>query len=83
MRYPQIPLLCHMDQPSAQRFVARVQGRGAQYDDAVGARDELRKKRGERPPAPAEPATHDHTHHHHAHGTKKPHSHRHGRHHIH
>ena len=82
MRYPQIPLLCHMDQPSAERFVAKVQGRGAQYDDAVGAREQLRKKRGEPPPAEAKPAAHDdhHHHHHHSHAGKKAHSHRHGRH---
>src|SRR5712691_4038115 len=26
MRYPEVPLLCHMDQKSAERFVAHVQG---------------------------------------------------------
>jgi putative FmdB family regulatory protein len=78
LRYPQMPLLCHMDQKSAERFVAHVQGRGAQYDDAAGAREELRKKRGEPPPA-----KHDHAHGH-SHKGKKAHahSHRHGHHHA-
>jgi putative FmdB family regulatory protein len=86
LRYPQMPLLCHMDQPSAGRFVAHVQGRGAQYDDAVGAREEQRNKRGEPPPAQAAPAAHEqargHTHGH-SHKGKKGHAHRHGHHHAH
>jgi hypothetical protein len=75
MRYPEVPLLCHMDQKSAERFVAHVQGRGAQYDDHVGAREELRKTRGE--PSPAAPAAVEHVH-----GGKQAHahSHRHARH---
>jgi putative FmdB family regulatory protein len=87
LRYPQMPLLCHMDQRSAERFVANVQGRGAQYDDAVGAREELRKKRGDPPvaeaPAPPEHAP-GHTHGH-SHKGKKghAHAHRHGHHHAH
>src|SRR5262245_18566044 len=83
LRYPQMPLLCRMDRKSAERFVAHVQGRGAQYDDAAGAREELRKKRGE-PPAPEPtPTKHDHAHGHahgHSHKGQKghAHSHRHG-----
>ena len=82
MRYPEVPLLCHMDQKSAERFVAHVQGRGAQYDDTVAARVELRKKRGEPPPVrPAAPA-HVHAHDHSHGGTKShAHSHHHARHH--
>src|SRR5206468_6475872 len=53
LRYPAVPLLCHMDHKSAERFVAQVQGRGAQYDEGIAAREELRKKRGEPPPAEA------------------------------
>ncbi len=88
LRYPQMPLLCHMDQRSAERFVAHVQGRGAQYDDTVGAREELRKKRGEPPIAKAAPAVHEHGHDHahgHSHKGKKGHAHsqRHGHHHAH
>jgi putative FmdB family regulatory protein len=88
LRYPQMPLLCHMDQKSAERFVAHVQGRGAQYDDAVGAREELRKKRGAPPAAEAAPAVGEHAHGHthgHSHKGKKghAHSHRHGHHHAH
>jgi putative FmdB family regulatory protein len=82
MRYPEVPLLCHMDQKSAERFVAHVQGRGAQYDDTVAARVELRKKRGE--PPPEKPAAPGHVHaHDHSHGGKQAHahSHRHARHH--
>jgi hypothetical protein len=74
-----------MDQTSAERFVANVQGRGAQYEDAVGAREELRKKRGE-PPAPEPPAAHEHGHTHgRSHKGKKghAHAHRHGHHHAH
>ncbi len=87
LRYPQMPLLCHMDQKSAERFVAHVQGRGAQYDDAVGVREELRKKRGE-PPIAQAPAAHEPAHGHkhgHSHKGKKghAHAHRHGHHHAH
>ena len=78
-RYPHLPLLCHMDRKSAERFVANVHGRGAEYDDRVGAREELAKKRGERPVAEPAPAAHTHGH---SHGGKHSHSHphRHARH---
>jgi putative FmdB family regulatory protein len=84
LRYPQMPLLCHMDQKSAERFVAHVQGRGAQYDDTTAAREELRQKRGEPPVPKPTPTKHEHTHSHgHSHEGKKQHvhSHRHGHHH--
>jgi hypothetical protein len=51
-----------MDGKSAERFVAHVQGRGAQYDDGVAAREELRKKRGEPPPADPSVPRHSHPH---------------------
>ena len=77
----------NMDQKSAERFVAHVQGRGAQYDDAVGTREELRKRRGEPSAAEAAPPKPEHAHGHghaHSHKGKKPHahSHRHGHHHA-
>jgi putative FmdB family regulatory protein len=76
LRYPQVPLLCHMDGKSAERFVAHVQGCGAQYDDGVAARKELRKKRGEPPPAEAAPSAPAHSHQH-SHGKGKSHAHGH------
>jgi putative FmdB family regulatory protein len=76
LRYPEVPLLCHMDPKSAERFVAKVQGRGAEYDDRVAAREELRKKRGDPPPAEAAPSTPAHSHQH-SHGKGKSHAHGH------
>jgi putative FmdB family regulatory protein len=60
LRYPHIPLLCHMDQPTAERAVAFAHGRGAEYDDKKGTREELRKKRGLPPPPPPAPPAHAH-----------------------
>jgi putative FmdB family regulatory protein len=37
---------CWMDDRSAARFAAYKHGRGAEYDDTVSAREELRKQRG-------------------------------------
>ncbi len=62
LRYPHIPLLCHMDKPTAERAVAYAQGRGAEYDDRKGQAEELRRKRGLPPPVPAAPAPHAHSH---------------------
>ncbi len=62
LRYPHIPLLCHMDQPTAERAVAYAHGRGAEYDDKKGTREELRKKRGLPPPPPRAPPAHAHFH---------------------
>jgi len=83
MNYPQVPLLCHMDKPSAERFVAHVSGNGARYDDRIGAREELRKKRGE--PSPGVRANgHAHGHDHgHGHSHEKAHDHTHGHDHAH
>ena len=58
LQNPHIPLLCHMDEPSARRWVAHFNGGGAEYDDKRAARDELRKKRGLPPPPAAEPSGH-------------------------
>ncbi|MBI3247376.1 MAG: zinc ribbon domain-containing protein [Deltaproteobacteria bacterium] len=82
MKYPQVPLSCHMDEPSLKRFVAHKVGRGAEYDDKQAASAELRKQRGILEPVVAAPS-HGHDHHHfRRHGasqeaTKKP-SHDHG-----
>ena len=63
LQYPHIPLLCHMDEGSARRWVAHYDGRGAEYDDRLEARAELRKKRGlppGPPPVPADRVNHAH-----------------------
>jgi putative FmdB family regulatory protein len=62
LRYPHIPLLCHMDKPTAERAVAHAQGRGAEYDDRKGQAEETRKKRGLPPPPPPAPPPHAHFH---------------------
>jgi putative FmdB family regulatory protein len=89
MKYPQVPLSCHMDEPSLKRFVAHKQGRGAEYDDKQAVATELRKQRGIPEPVVATPS-HGHDHHHfRRHGasqtaTKKDgHSHDHGHSHTH
>jgi putative FmdB family regulatory protein len=61
MKNPHIPLLCHMDEPSARRFIAHANGRGAEYDDKKAAREETRKQRGEAAPKAAAPS-HGHAH---------------------
>jgi len=63
MKYPQVPLSCHMDEPSLKRFVAHKQGRGAEYDDKMAIKAELRKQRGIPEPVVAAPS-HGHDHHH-------------------
>jgi putative FmdB family regulatory protein len=62
LRYPHIPLLCHMDKPTAERAVAYAQGRGAEYDDRKGQAEETRKKRGLPPPPPPASPPHAHSH---------------------
>ncbi|MBI3799547.1 MAG: zinc ribbon domain-containing protein [Deltaproteobacteria bacterium] len=63
MRYPQVPLSCHMDEPSLKRFAAHTQGRGNEYDDKVAKQTEIRQQRGIPEPVVA-PPTHGHDHHH-------------------
>jgi len=63
MRYPQIPLSCHMDEPSLRRFVAHSQGQGNEYDDKTAKQVEIRQQRGIPEPVIAPPA-HGHDHHH-------------------
>jgi len=61
MQYPQVPLSCHMDEPSLRRFVAHAQGRGNEHDDKAAKQAETRKQRGIPEPAVA-PAAHGHDH---------------------
>ncbi|MGH7985674.1 MAG: FmdB family zinc ribbon protein [Candidatus Binataceae bacterium] len=49
LRYPELPLLCHMDEGSARRFVAHYEGHGNEYDDRMAANEETRKVRGLQP----------------------------------
>lgn len=71
LQYPQLPLLCHMDEKSAKRAVAYAQKRGAEYDDKLATRDYLSKTRGD-PPKPEEPKpAHGHTHDFKRHGRTK------------
>ena len=46
LRVPPAARLCWMDDRSAARFGAHKLGRGAEYDDKIAARQELRKQRG-------------------------------------
>jgi len=63
MKYPPVPLSCHMDEPSLRRFAAHAQGRGNEYDDKTAKQAEVRQQRGIPAPAVAPPA-HGHDHHH-------------------
>jgi putative FmdB family regulatory protein len=92
LQNPHLPLLCHMDEISAKRWIAHSKGRGTEFDDKLAKREELRKERGE--PKPAKPAdSHVHSHRRHANNNtetvqtpsrpntqsqSKPHSHSHG-----
>jgi putative FmdB family regulatory protein len=51
LRVPPAARLCWMDDRSAARFAAHKLGRGAEYDDTVAAREEVRKQRGIAEPA--------------------------------
>jgi putative FmdB family regulatory protein len=46
LRVPPAARLCWMDDRSAARFAAYKLGRGAEYDDKIAGREELRKQRG-------------------------------------
>jgi putative FmdB family regulatory protein len=60
LRYPKVPMLCHMEPKAAARWLARYNGRVAEYDDRQGAREDLRRKRGL--PAEPPPAASAHSH---------------------
>ena len=63
MRYPQVPLSCHMDEYSVKRFAAHSVGRGNEFDDTTAKAAEVRKQRGLPEPSYAPPSHgHDHTH---------------------
>ena len=47
LRVPPQARLCWMDDRSAARFAAYKHGRGAEYDDRMAAREEVKKQRGE------------------------------------
>lgn len=77
MRYPQVPLSCHMDEYSVKRFAAHSVGRGHEFDDKMATASEVRKQRGIPEPKYA-PPTHGHAHdqnHDHKHGHGHSHSH--------
>jgi putative FmdB family regulatory protein len=61
LRHPNVPMLCHMEPKAAARWLARYNGRVAEYDDRQGAREDLRRKRGLPPEPPATPS-HSHGH---------------------
>lgn len=62
LRYPNVPMLCHMEPNAGARWLARYNGRGAEYDDKQGAREDLRRKRGLPPEPPPLPSEHSHSH---------------------
>ncbi len=72
LQYPHLPLLCHMDEKAAHRWIAHSKGRGSEFDDKVAKREELQKQRGI-PLLPPEPAaeSHGHTHDFRRHGKMK------------
>ena len=63
LQYPHLPLLCHMDEKAAHRWIAHSKGRGSEFDDKMAKREELQKQRGV-PLLPPKPAadSHGHTH---------------------
>jgi len=64
LRVPPPAQICWMDGPSNARYAAYLNGRGAEYDDTMAARAELKKKRGEpeKPVTKKKPHGHDHDH---------------------
>ncbi len=62
LRHPNVPMLCHMEPKAAARWLARYNGRVAEYDDRQGAREDLRRKRGLPPEPPPRPSAHSHSH---------------------
>jgi putative FmdB family regulatory protein len=70
LQYPHLPLLCHMDEKAAHRWIAHSKGRGSEFDDKMAKREELQKQRGVVPPKPAA-ASHGHSHDFRRHGKMK------------
>jgi len=61
LSHPNVPMLCHMEPKAGARWLARYNGRVAEYDDRQGAREDVRRKRG-LPPEPPPPSDHSHGH---------------------
>lgn len=72
LQYPHLPLLCHMDEKAAHRWIAHSKGRGSEFDDKMAKREEMQKQRGV-PPLTPKPAAdgHGHTHDFRRHGKMK------------
>ncbi len=70
LQYPHLPLLCHMDEKAAHRWIAHSKGRGSEFDDKMAKREELQKQRGVVPPKPAA-ESHGHSHDFRRHGKMK------------
>jgi putative FmdB family regulatory protein len=68
LQNPHLPLLCHMDEISAKRWIAHSRGRGSEFDDKLAKREEVRKQRGQ--PSLAKPDPDSHIHSHRRHGAK-------------
>ena len=62
LRHPNVPMLCHMEPKAAARWLARYNGRVAEYDDRQGAREDLRRKRGLPSEPPPAVSAHSHGH---------------------
>jgi putative FmdB family regulatory protein len=62
LRHPNVPMLCHMEPKAAARWLARYNGRVAEYDDKQGAREDLRRKRGLEPEPASAASAHSHGH---------------------
>ncbi len=62
LQHPHLPLLCHMDETAAKRWIAHSQGRGSEFDDKLSKREEVRKQRGAPAPAKPDAPAHGHSH---------------------
>jgi hypothetical protein len=58
LKVPSFARMCWMDDRSASRLAAYKHGRGAEYDDTMAAREEVKKKYG----AAAKPSAQPHGH---------------------
>ncbi len=65
---PDVPLLCHMDRPSAERWIAKADGREEQYIEREERRTRAAEARGEPLATPAPAAAAPTTHHDHGQG---------------
>jgi putative FmdB family regulatory protein len=58
LKVPSAARICWMDDRSASRLVAYKRGRGAEYDDTMATREEVKKKYGVK----GKPSSHAHGH---------------------